>query len=214
MPYRYIKNIWAALNQLARATVWTVCDTGAPTTSIGIGMLGPGSTYIDTSTGLTYTNVGTITAPIWAADNAPIQSGTAGGAVGGGLGVVGNAKMTYVFGVDGGAVSTITPTNSPTVPVGAIILGGVIDITTAVVGAGASVALGFGSGAQVAALLAATAVAGAPWSTTGLKAVIPIFTAATAYKLTAAARMTMTISAAVLTVGVFDVNLVYVQGNV
>jgi hypothetical protein len=214
MPYRYLKNIWANLRQLANAGVWTVADSGAPTSTTGVGMLGLGSTYVDTATGLTYTNTGTITAPVWALDNAPIQSGTAGGALGGGLGAVGNAKMTYVFGVDGGAVSTITPTNSPTVPVGAIILGGVIDITTAIVGAGASIALGFGSGAQVAALLAATAVAGAPWSTTGVKAIIPIFTAATAFKLTAAARMTMTISAAVLTVGVFDVNLVYVQGNV
>jgi hypothetical protein len=213
MAFRYIKNMFSVLRQLANANVWTVADSGAPSTSIGIGMLGPGSTYVDTATGITYTNVGTILAPVWSSDNAPVQSGTAGGALGGGLGVVGNAKMTYVFGVDGGAISTITPTNSPTVPVGAIVLGGVIDITTTLTSGGAAtIALGFGSGAQVAALKAATAVAS--WTAGTTLVIIPIFTSATYFKLTAAARMTLTVAAAALTAGVMDVNIVYVQGNV
>src|SRR6267142_6465975 len=111
---------------MARANVWSVADSGAPTNGTagtGVGMLGPGSVYTDLATGLSYVNIGTLASPIW--------SGT-DGAVGatGGLGVVGNAKMTYDFAVDGGAIATITPANSPTIPINAIILGGTIDITT------------------------------------------------------------------------------------
>lgn len=169
-----------------------------------VGKAGPGSLLIDYLNAVLYINTGTLASPIWS------NMGSAVSALGG-LGSIGNAKMTYDFAVDGGAISTITPTNSPTIPLGAIILGGVIDITTTLTGAANTTALGFGSGAQVAALKAATAVAS--WTAGTTLVLIPIFTSATYYKLTAAARMTMTIAAGALTAGRFDVNIAYVQGN-
>jgi hypothetical protein len=129
-----------------------------------------------------------------------------------GLGLIGNAKMTYDFTVSGGAIATITPINSPTIPAGAIILGGVLDITTTLTSGGsATIALGLGSGAQVAALKAATAVAS--YSAGMGLAIVPVFTAATYVKVTAATRLTLTVAVAALTAGKFDLNIVYVQGN-
>lgn len=128
----------------------------------------------------------------------------------GGQGVVGWAKMTYDFSVDGGAISTITPANSPVLPNGAIILGGIIDITTTLAGATATIALGTSAGSSTTSLKAATAVA--TW-TAGLLTLVPIFTAATMFKMTADGRLTLTIATAALTAGKFDVNVCYVVGN-
>ena len=207
MPFRYIKNITAVMTQMARSNVWSVSDSGAPvngTSGTGVGMLGPGSTYTDLSTGFSYVNVGTISSPIWVMTDGPVQSN-------GGLGVIGNAKMTYDFAVDGGAIATITPANSPTLPINAIVLGGTIDITTTLTSGGsATIALGLGAGAQAAALKAALAVAS--W-TAGQLALIPVFTAATYVKAAAATALTLTIATATLTAGKFDVNLAYIQGN-
>lgn len=117
------------------------------------------------------------------------------------------ARARYDFSVDGGAVSSIV-ISAEKVPANALILGGVLEVDTAVVGAGASVAL------QVEAagdLVAAAAVSGAPWSTTGRKSVIPVFTGATALKTTQARDIVAVVSAAVLTAGVFDVFLAYID---
>jgi len=207
MPaFRYIKNIWAVLRQQANNDVWNVSDTGLPTAATGAGMLGPGSTYVDLATGIVYSNIGTKAAPIWVNLSTAVI-------VNGGLGGVANAKMTYDFAVDGGAISTITPTNSPILPINAIITNGFIDVTTLLTSGGAAtVGLGLGSGAQVAALFAPITVAGAPWSTTGVKAIIPI-SAPTAVKVVAAARLTLTIAAFAVTAGKFDVNVQYQIGN-
>lgn len=130
-----------------------------------------------------------------------------------GLGLARWAKMSFNFTYDGGAIATITPRNSPVIPAGAIILGGVTDIVTGLTSAGAAtIALGFGSGAEKAVLLSATAIASYD---AGLDlAIVPVFTGATYYKVLTAARMTLTVAAFVLTAGVMDVNIVYVQGNV
>jgi hypothetical protein len=205
-------NMWAMLRALINnnCPTLTIDGTAFPVTSgtsgTYAGQAGPGSSLIDYKNGVIYCNTGTILSPIWTVDV---------GAVSGpqGQGSVQNAKMTYSFAVSGGATSTITPVGSPILPLGAIVQGGFIDVTTIPVGVGASIGLGFGSGSQVAALLAPAAISGVPWSSTGLKAIIPIYTAATMYKLTASAAMTATISAVALTAGIFDVNIVYTVGN-
>lgn len=200
-------NLFGMLRDLLNNNVAILPVSGVPTDGTSgsfAGFAGPGTLALDYTNGSLYINSGTKLSPIWT---------RAGGSVtgNGGLGVVGNAKMTYDFSVDGGAVSVITPTNSPTIPLGAIILGGTIDITTTLTSGGAAtIALGLGSGAQVAALKAALAVAS--W-TAGQLALIPVFTAATYVKSAAATRLTLSIAAAALTAGKFDVNLVYVQGN-
>jgi hypothetical protein len=66
--YRYIKDIWASLRQLANKNVWNVVDTGAPTSGTsgsGAGMCGPGSTYTNLTTGVQYINIGTKASPNW-----------------------------------------------------------------------------------------------------------------------------------------------------
>lgn len=207
-------NIWAIWKNLLNQDVPFLTINGTPvngTSGSFVGKAGLGALLIDVSTGTHYVNLGTKASPFWSNASGPVPNGIAGGLTGGGLGAVGNAKMTYSFAADGGATATITPTNSPTIPNGAIVLGGVIDITTTLLGAGVSVALGFGSGAQVAALKAATVVAS--WTAGTTLVLIPIFTSATYYKLTAAARMTLTVSGGTLTAGIMDVNIAYVQGN-
>lgn len=110
----------------------------------------------------------------------------------------------YSFAVDGGAVSTIALIGGAPIPSGTIILGGFLEVTTAVVGAGASVAITVESAGDI---VAAAAVSGAPWSTTGRKSIVPAFTGATSIKTTAARDISAVITAAVLTAGVFKVVL-------
>ena len=208
-------NVWASLKSLFNIDAGWYVFAGTPTSGTSgtyFGKAGLGAKLLDSNTGTWYVNLGTRTSPQWNPLGGPVGAGV-GGFTGGGLGAVGNAKMTYDFATDGGAISTITPSNSPTLPVGAIVLGGVIDITTSLgSGGAATIALGFGSGAQVAALKGATAVASYTAGTTLV--LIPIFTSATYYKLTAAARMTLTVAAVALNAGRMDVNIAYVQGNV
>lgn len=116
------------------------------------------------------------------------------------------SRGRYDFAVDGGAVSTIAIT-AEKIPAAAIILGGVLEVDTAVVGAGASVAVQVEAAGDI---VAAAAVAGAPWSSTGRKSVIPVFTGASSVKTTVARDISVVISAAVLTAGVFDVYLAYI----
>jgi hypothetical protein len=81
-------------------------------------------------------------------------------------------------------------------------------VDTAVVGSGASLAVKVESAADTVGV---AAVSGAPWSTTGRKSVIPVFTGVTTVKTTAARKIQATVSAAVLTAGAFDVVLFYVE---
>lgn len=115
------------------------------------------------------------------------------------------ARGRYDFAVDGGAVSTIA-ISAEKIPAGAIILGGLVEVDTAVVGTGASVAVQVEGAGDI---VAAAAVSGAPWSTTGRKSVIPAFTGATTVKTTAARDISVVIAAAALTAGQLDVLLAY-----
>lgn len=118
------------------------------------------------------------------------------------------ARGRYDFAVDGGAIGDIDLTRDAQIPANSIILGGVVEVDTAIVGSGASVAIKVEGAADTVAV---AAVSGAPWSTTGRKSVIPVFTGATTIKTTAARKIQATVSAAVLTAGAMDVVLFYVQ---
>lgn len=117
------------------------------------------------------------------------------------------ARGNYSFAADGGAVSTIALMGATAIPSGSVILGGFMEVTTAVVGAGATAAIQVEGAGDI---IAAAAVSGAPWSTTGRKSVVPAFTGATTVKTTAARDISLVITAAVLTAGVFTVVLFYV----
>lgn len=124
-----------------------------------------------------------------------------------GMGGAQVVKATYDFTVDGGAIATITPVSSPVIPAGAIVFGGLIDVVVAPLGGGASVAIGFGTGAQNAALKAATAVG--TYTIGAILALIPVWTAASAVKVAADTPITFTVSGGALTAGKIAVQIYY-----
>ena len=116
-------------------------------------------------------------------------------------------SCTYSFAVQGGAVSSIVIGH---LPLGTRIVGGYMNVATAVTGAGASVAVQ-AEGAND--IVASAAISGAPWSTTGMKAIIPKLNTpeSTSVVTTAERDVVAVISGAVVTAGVFTVVL-EVQG--
>jgi HK97 family phage major capsid protein len=107
------------------------------------------------------------------------------------------------------SVGAINLIGSADIPSGAVVLGGLIDVITALTSGGAATGALKVEGAGD--LVAATVVSGAPWSTTGRKSIIPVFTGATTVKTTAARDITLTVAVAALTAGKFDVYLVYLD---
>lgn len=118
------------------------------------------------------------------------------------------ARAKWDFAVDGGAQGLITPKANTLLPDNAIILGGMLNSTTAFVGASATVAFGTSAGSAANSLKAATAITS--FTLDALVAVVPLYTAATALKLTAAGRITMTVATADLSAGVVEISLIYI----
>ena len=117
----------------------------------------------------------------------------------------------YDFTVDGGAVSTITlrsgDSRGNTIPAGAVVVGGYLEVDTVVTSGGAAT---LGVSAEAAGdLLAPTVVSGAPWSSTGRKSIIPAFTGATSVKTSATRSLQVTVAVAALTAGKFRVVVFY-----
>jgi len=125
-----------------------------------------------------------------------------------GLSRVRVATATYDFAVDGGAVSAIGL--GVTLPDNAIMLDGMVDVVTTLTSAGdtATVAIHAESAND---LVTAVAIndGGNPWDA-GLHAIIPLGTAASAVKLTAAREITATIAVEDVTAGKFVVFVRYV----
>lgn len=118
-----------------------------------------------------------------------------------------SARGQYDFSVDGGAVGDIDLTRNAQIPENAIILGGFAEVDTVPTSGGAATIAVKVEGAGD--IIAAAAISGAPFSTTGRKSVIPVFTGATTVKTTAARKIQATVAAAALTAGKFDVVLFY-----
>jgi hypothetical protein len=118
------------------------------------------------------------------------------------------AKATYSFAVNGGAVGDIVLSGG-SIPTGAIIMSGVLEVTTVPTSGGAATIAVKVEGA--ADTVAAAAISGAPWSSTGRKSTIPVGTGATSLKTTADRSITITVATAALTAGVFNVYLTYIQ---
>lgn len=117
------------------------------------------------------------------------------------------ARGQYSFAADGGAIGSTNMTME-SIPANAVVLGGFVEVDTACTSGGAGTLAITLEGAGD--IVAAAAVSGAPWSTTGRKSVIPAFTGATTVKTTAARKIVATIAAAALTAGIVDVVLFYV----
>ena len=113
------------------------------------------------------------------------------------------AHALYSFAVDGGA--SCTPANSDTIPANALVFGGVINSTTAVTADGnATVAIGTASGSAADSILTATAKA-----SLGADAVLKPTATTTPFKMTAAAKISITIATGPLTAGVIEVWVLY-----
>lgn len=125
----------------------------------------------------------------------------------GGTGRIKEANGVYDFAVDGGAVGTIVLRGDGGIPNGSYIIGGLIDVITPVTSGGAAT-VGV-NGNAAGDLVAAAAVSGAPWSSAGLKSVIPAFTGATAIKTTADRSLAIVVAVAALTAGKFNVVVFY-----
>lgn len=117
-------------------------------------------------------------------------------------------KAIYEFAVDGGTSGLITPAKNILLPDNAIIVSGFANPTTALTSGGsATIAIGTSAGSSASALKAATAVA--TYSADALIALVPVFTAATAVKLTAAGKLTITVAVADLIGGVMEITVFY-----
>jgi hypothetical protein len=121
------------------------------------------------------------------------------------------AKAVYNFAVDGGAVGAIIPALSDTIPANAIVIGGVINSTTAVTSAGAAtVSVGTSAGSGAATILAATGKAS--FSIDAIQYYLagtgPF--GAAAFKMTAAGQINITVAVAALTAGIVEIFVFYV----
>ena len=119
-------------------------------------------------------------------------------------GVLQKYQGNWDFAIDGGGTgTTVVRTKDGPIPSGAIILGGILDVTTACLSATGTQAL---SSEGAADLLAATAQAGL---TLGRKAIIPVFTAASSVKMTAERNLSLVIATAAFTAGAWQLTVFY-----
>lgn len=127
-----------------------------------------------------------------------------------GLNTLAIGKAIYDFAVDGGAVATITPKKTFTLPKNAVVIGCTVNSTTAVLSAGAStMSIGTSAGSSATSLLAATGKA-----TMSANALINgAATFAAPVKLTAQGDITVTIGTAAQTAGVVEVEVFYYVAN-
>ena len=121
----------------------------------------------------------------------------------------GVAWAQYSFASDGGAVSTITPAaaRNTTIPANAVVVSGVVNVTTAVTSSGTTgVSIGLaGTGGGVATLLASTVK-----GSLGAGVVLPtVTTFAAAKKVTGSGGITFTVITTALTAGVIEVWVLY-----
>jgi hypothetical protein len=124
-----------------------------------------------------------------------------------GLGVLRVAHAKYSFGVDGGVTGLITPASTAVIPAKAIMIGGTVNVTTAVTSLGsATLSVGTSAGSSASALLAATAKA-----SLGAAAIVnAVPTLAVPVKMSAAGSITVTVGTADLTAGVVEIFIYYV----
>jgi len=198
-------NIWGALRDKVDSNLWDLVSTTAPTNGTsgsGAGIAGPGSTLTVPSTSTIYVNVGTRLSPTWEIVASPGSNY--------GLGNFRIARAHYDFAVDGGAIGTFTPAQTAALPSKAIIAGGVIDVITPfTTSASGTMGIGTSAGSSNTSIKAQLAAA----SYTGLVAVVPLYTAATMVKLTAAGNITCTIATGALTAGKANIILAYYIGT-
>lgn len=119
----------------------------------------------------------------------------------------GVAKFSYDFAQRGGAVGDIVLAGEP-LPNKAIVWDGVVDVITPLTG-GASATAAVSTAQSANDLITAADVTGAPWSTAGSKAIVPVGDAAHSIKMTANRAPKLVIGTAALTAGKFNLFIEY-----
>lgn len=130
---------------------------------------------------------------------------------GDGLGVLRVARATFDLGVEANRTAEAHASDIE-LPAQAIVVGGFMEVNTAVTGeTNATLAVSILNANDIQT---AAAVTGAPWSTTGRKAIVPKANTpeSTGIKLTAAKKITFTVGTAALLTGKVTVYLYYVEG--
>jgi predicted RecA/RadA family phage recombinase len=113
------------------------------------------------------------------------------------------AHALYDYAVDGGA--SCTPADSDTIPINAVVFGGVVNSTVALTAAGsATLAIGTVAGSAGNSILSAT-----PKATLSLDAVIAPTCAATPFKMSVAGKINVTVATGPLTAGQVEVWVLY-----
>lgn len=123
-----------------------------------------------------------------------------------------SAIFEYDFTIDGGAVSSITLraiTGQP-IPATAEVIDSILDILVVPTGAAANGAIQLEAANDI---VAAALISGAPWSTLGRKAGVPV-SAATSVKTTVARTPVLVISAGAFTAGKFRLVLEYIDPSI
>jgi len=136
----------------------------------------------------------------------PLASGDADG-----LAVRRTARATFDLGVEANRAVGAHGLGV-TIPANAIIIGGFMEVNTAVTGeTNATLAISVKTANDIQT---AAAVSGAPWSTTGIKAIVPKNNTpeSTGIKLAAAKEITATVATAALLTGKVTIYLDYVEG--
>lgn len=126
-----------------------------------------------------------------------------------GLGALQEAKATYDFTVDGGAIGLISPVSSPLIPAGALVQGAIIYPITLPASAGAAT-ISIGVGAQAAVIKGATAIA--TYVAGAQLVALPIW-ASGFFKVTTEAKITFTVASFVLTAGKIQVSIFYTMAG-
>lgn len=136
------------------------------------------------------------------------------GPVGGddGLGVLRVARFTFDPSGDESKRTAEAHGTGVILPANAIVVGGFIEVNAAFTGGDSATLAIHVQGAND--IVSAAAVAGAPWSTTGRKAIVPKANTpeSTSIKLTAAREITCTVGTAALLTGKLTGYLYYVEG--
>jgi hypothetical protein len=159
----------------------------------------PNLPYFDQATGSLHLNGSTMY------DSAEQVIGTTATS---GLSQLGICRVLYDFAVDGGLVSAIVPASAVALPAKAIVLSAYAHVLTLFTGGGgATIALSIEGANDIRT--AATITTGG-FDSTGMKALIPVGTAATAVVCTVARKLTLSVAVAALTAGKAVFYLTYV----
>lgn len=122
------------------------------------------------------------------------------------------AHAQWSFAVDGGAIATIIPSNNFLLPVGCVITGGAINVTTQCTSGGsATLSVGLTNPSSVTSLLGATAVASL---TVGMQQCVVVPQTASGWlKTTATSQGQIAIATATMTAGVVEIYVFYYESG-